>query len=453
MSNETNTVETNEVSLEDNLDAVRQELSGGVFRANSLEELSKMAPQQQDQSKQENNQGNQDNGDDAAPSDNIGLSDNKAESPSDDASEDREEDGSDTSTSEPADKDEPEDSPFTTVEDDYEEGDEESEEEEYVAPSLDFEELSNQIGYEVTSEEDIAQLVRSLSSKDPYEDLSPMLKQAAEFERNGGDVREYFNVLSVDTEALAPKEALWHKFKTDNSALAQENSEFARQKFEKEFNSKYQILNQDKTVDDFETIEEYNNFLSEKKFAQNELEWESKNAKSELEKNREEAFKSAPAKPQVDEQRQRELYESYQQEASYYKENFEALQLPVDEKGKTFYNIGLNEASKPLFDEWMDNPANFLEHLGINQDNTIDAEKLAQNIALIAAFSVEGENSVGVQFAKAMTERINRNTVETRLENPAPEGGKTATSFQSGGNDMAEAIEALRNDVMNRGRR
>lgn len=434
-------------------DLVKEELSGGFVKANSLAELDKNAPQQNDQPA--------DNGNgEATSNDSIGLSDDKA-NPSEVATDDRgEEDGGSASTSTPADEaaeenTENESSPFTTVEDEeLNENNSSAEEEEFVSDDEYFTELSEKIGYEVTTDEDLITLVRHLDSQDPLEGVSPLLKQVIEFESNGGDVREYFNVLSVNSESLSEKEAMWHKFKISNSTLSQESPEFARQKFERDFDTKYKILSDQRGEDDFDSQEDFANFKRDQEYLRQELKWESQEAKKELDASREEALKTAPVQAQVNIEEQQRLLAEYQEQASYYKENFDTLQIPIDAEGKTNYNIGLNEKSRPMFEEWMDSPSKFLDYIGIGSDQkTVNAELLAANMALIAAFSVDGEHSVGAQFANAMTERLNKNSVESRLENPAPEGGKSNSGGEGGKSELQEAVEAFRDDVMLRGRR
>ena len=429
-------------------DQIKDELSGGFVKANSLSELDKLSPSQPDQSA--------DNGNEEAKSDDsIGLSKEDATS-SEDASNDRgEEDGGSASTSTPADDETTEDesSPFSTEEDEVHDEIKADAEEEFIDDDEYFTTLSEQVGYEITSDEDIITLVRHLEKKDPLEEVSPFLKQVIEFENNGGDVREYFNVLSVDTSTLSDKEAMWNEFKVGNSTLAQESPEFARQKFEKDFNTKYKIVSDARTEEDFDTLEDFQAFKSEQDYSRKELEWESKKAKEKLEADREAVLASSPTKSQVNEEEIQKIYEEYKEDATYYKENFDTLQIPIDAEGKTNYNIGLNERSRPMFNEWMDNPSKFLEHIGIGSDNRVDAETLATNIALIAAFSVDGEFSVGSQFANAMTERLNKNSVETRLEHPAPEGGKSNSGGTGGESEVQEAITALRDDFARQRRR
>jgi hypothetical protein len=433
----------------DNIAAIREELSGGFSKAQKESQLPPQdtAPTEADQPQGEGQEGGTSN-------DSIGLSDDEKPS-TDDASKDRGEASGDSnadSAATPASEEAPtedENSPFSTEEDlGHDEEIIDNPTDEVVNDDEYFDELSDQIGYDVTSDDDVIDLVRHLSEKDPLEGLSPLMRQAAEFEKNGGDIREYFNVLSVNTENLSDKDAMWHKFKTENSSLAQENGEFAKQKFERDFKTKYKILSDTRTEDDFDSIEEYNAFQNDKGYASEELKYEAQLAKQTLANTREEALKTAPPQVQVNEEEQRAVYEKYQDEANYYKSNFETLQIPIDAEGKTSYNIGLNEKSRPMYEKWMDNPSEFLDYIGIGSDQkSINTEALAAHVALTAAFAVDGEFSVGAQFANAMTERLNRNSVETRLENPNPEGGR-ASSGVAGGDELQEAIEALRGGVM-----
>jgi len=145
------------------------------------------------------------------------------------------------------------------------------------------------------------------------------------------------------------------------------------------------------------------------------------------------------------------MYDKYSEESAYFKSNLDTLQIPIDEAGKTQYNIGLNEESRPIFEGYMDDPSSFLEQIGIVV-NTIDSEKLAGAAALFAAFSVSGKNSVGNQFANAMTERNNRTSFETRMENPSPERGKGTSGSASTVSQLDEAIDAFASDVSRRKR-
>jgi len=360
--------------------------------------------------------------------------------------------GSSESSSEPGDieKEENEsDQYFTTI--DEEEGEESSSGEEAAAaesaPEMDYETLSEKSGYEVHSEDDVVDVIRHLETKDPYEKVSPLLKKAIEFEEKGGDVRQYFQVLGVPTDTLTAKEALRQQFFSANSKLAQGNRELANNRFERDYAAKYSILHENFEDTDFDTTEKYNQWVQDKENAKAELEWEGNEAKETLDSQRDEVLESAPSQAQMSDEEATKIQAKWDSDSSSFVNHFEAIQLPVDKENKTFYNLGLNDQTKPVFQEWAKEPTKFLEYIGFGSDQkSVDAERLLTHMAFAAAFSGTGEFAAGAQFAKHLTERVNKGTLESRLENP--KGTKTIPSGQPQKGDVMEAVEALRNDVM-----
>ena len=145
----------------------------------------------------------------------------------------------------------------------------------------------------------------------------------------------------------------------------------ARQKFEREFNTKYKILSDNRSEEDFDSEAEFQSFVKDKQYASLELKYEADKAKSSLTTNQEEALKTAPPQAQVNEEAQKEMYNKYNEEARYFKSNFDTLQIPIDDSGKTLYNIGLNEESRPIFEGYMDDPSSFLEEVAATYLSTL----------------------------------------------------------------------------------
>jgi hypothetical protein len=314
--------------------------------------------------------------------------------------------------------------------------------------TLDFEALSEGTGYEIESQDDIVELVNSLKATDPYEGVSPLLRQAIELEQGGGDVKQFLSILSVDVDKLSDKQVLYEDYMAKNPALA-EDREYAQQKFEREYNAKYGILGDEKLDVDFDTPEEYNAYLRDRDFVKKELAHEAKLSKDGLRKTQEDALANIPSASNEPSPEAQQIQEQYHEQSADYLERFETLQIPIDEEGKTFYNVPMNEESKPLLEGWAKNPAEFLETIGIPSDGgPIDTETLLTHMALTASLSVSGKNSFGNTLAAALTERINANTLEHQLENPAPPN--TPAPAAGGGSpagELAEAIDALAGSV------
>lgn len=315
-----------------------------------------------------------------------------------------------------------------------------------------FTDISEATGYEIKNDEDIVALVNHLHEKSeannqapPIDKYSPALQEAIRLETEGGDVRQYFSMLSVDDtmlDKLPHKELLRKDFMSKNATIAETNPDFAEKKFEREFSERYGILNTDYSEADFDTDEEYQKYLDDKEYLKGELQVETDIAKKTIKELRSKAMQPGPnSPPTMTEEESRQINEQYTQNVNAFVGDFEAIQIPLDPNGESLFNVALNDKSKPLFDQWLNNPSDFLEHIGISKDGkTFDVERLGSHIALSAAFSIAGDKSVGNLIRQHLSEQGNLQAIERRLQNV---GRNDNISGSGGEQELTDEQEAL----------
>ncbi|KKN63267.1 hypothetical protein LCGC14_0503850 [marine sediment metagenome] len=318
-----------------------------------------------------------------------------------------------------------------------------------------FTHLNQETGLDIKSDEELYSSIKGLKAEntelkdkvnlDPYSGVSELLKKAIEYEKKGGNVKTFLSMTSIDTQGMSSKELVRQKFFNDNPELVKLNSEFAAQKFDRAFDDKYGILEEDKTEDDFDDNIDYLKWQESKAFAKNELDYESRASAQNIDDLKKDIMDKDPetmasAQSKVDEEALRKTQEKYETDSNKFKEEFESIAIPLDAKGENLFNIGLNKDTKPVFEKWLENPSSFFEHIGLSNDGkNIDAEVFGGHIALVAALEGTGESAIGSAIVKYVLENFDKETLETKLEHPAeprPDG-------EGGDREQTEEKEAI----------
>ncbi len=312
-------------------------------------------------------------------------------------------------------------------------------------PVIDYTALSERIGYEVENLEDVEMLVSQLDKPiDPLKDVSPFMQQAIEFERNGGDAKQFMSALAIPIDTLSDRGALFQKYLADHPDL-KDNPEYAQQKFNREYNTKYGILEENEKLDvDFENPEDLLQYQQDRKFAKQEFEHESKTAKIELKAAQDKIMTEAPTMSQANADKAQRQHDNYTAASDEFVKDFDGIQIPIDVEGKTVYNVSLNEASRPLFNKWVKDVPAFLEHIGIPSDGSdVDVEKLNSHMAMEAIMSTTGKDGFGTIFASRMTERVNAKTLENELIHPADPNTTPGVTPAPQVDELTEAVEGF----------
>jgi hypothetical protein len=334
---------------------------------------------------------------------------------------------------------EPDDGTFTTLEDVPP-----AEPADPTLPVTDFNAVSERIGYEVETLDDMEALVNQLKTpEDPFVNVSPLIKQAIEFERNGGDAKQFMSALAVNVETLSDRQALYEQSLVNKPELAAD-PEYAQQKFNREYTTKYGILEDEKLDVDFDSPEDYTQYLQDRKFAKQELEHTSKAARDNIKASQEKVMSEAPSANQERAEKAQAQNDRYVTDSNEFVNNFEGIQIPIDKEGKTLYNVSLDEVSRPLFNGWVKEPATFLQHIGIPDDGSdVDVEALNAHMAITAMMATTGEKGFGATFYGKMTERLNKGTLEHELIHPAPTNTTPGAVPPQQVNELDETVEAF----------
>jgi hypothetical protein len=324
-----------------------------------------------------------------------------------------------------------------------------------------FETISQSTGLQIENDDQIVDTIvnlnkenetlrtenEELKNKGPAipEDMSDLLKQAYEYEKKGGNVRTFLSIVNQDTQSMSQKELIRQQFFNDHPEYVSISPEFANQKFERDFNQRFGLVNEERTEDDFEDDISYLKWQDDKRFAKSELDFEAKKAANSIDAMKakiinEEPQQPASQQPEVDEEALKAIQEKYLSQANEFKADFEAIEIPLDAKGEKSFNIGLNNKTKPQFEQWVDSPPDFFEHIGISKDGkTIDMDVFGAHVALTAAFEATGDASVGAMLTKHILENFNQQTLESQLENPE----QTPPVGASQASEMTDEEEAL----------
>lgn len=265
---------------------------------------------------------------------------------------------------------------------------------------------------------DESQLVNELQTfaqfkKDPTANLPAEIKAHMEFIQNGGNTSDFYRLKAMDFETMGPKEVLFQSYLRDNPGRSKD-MDFARMSFEREFKAKYSILNdRPKTQNDFldENDEPdayaYQNYLSEKNFAEKELKYNSDEAKIKLvEWQKKATTPPKNANTGMSEEEAMTYANQYREAVNSIKSVYKGEEFPISDDPKENLKLGLNEAIKGQWEQDLMNPGAFFNELGLHSDGKIDLTKLAK-----ASFVFRMFNKLGPIAKKLIIENQNRQAV------------------------------------------
>lgn len=315
-----------------------------------------------------------------------------------------------------------------------EEPEEEPEEQPSEEPSVDqrFQELSDLTGLELSSYDDVLENlnIAAQAKKDPlgYAGVSPSIKAAIEAEQKGIPPQKFFSVSSIDPDKLGEKDLLRQNYMLNNP---DDDQEFLHMSFEREYDQKYGILNEEKSEDDFDSPQEYQKYLNDKKFAEKMLANESSKAKQNIGQWKEKAL--TPEKQGPSEEEQQRMDRAYAMETDRVMSKFNNLQVKMGENDT--YNFKLNDEDKQAIRSRIENLTDFFKEIGVDSENQkIDQQKLAEFIGFYTL-----RDKLSDKIATHKVENKNRETVTSKLQN---KGGKQQGIKHQEGQFLDELDEA-----------
>jgi hypothetical protein len=251
---------------------------------------------------------------------------------------------------------------------------------------------------------------------DAFSDLPKELQMAIDVHKNGGDYKNALSAISMDFEAMSDKEVLRQKFYQDNASLVQKDKEFADMKFEKEYDSKYSILNQQ-----FEDSEDRDEFEAENakeiEYSKKSLQRDVADSREQLEEWKQNNMTFDSVEDKMSDSEQQQILEKHRADASEALENFEGTLLAMDDNPDNDYLVGMSDENKQVLSDILNDPRDFLsETMGFNwETGEINYEQLATVANLLL-----NVDKIGSSISSLALENENRKTVEGQLENTRP---------------------------------
>jgi thiamine pyrophosphokinase len=242
--------------------------------------------------------------------------------------------------------------------------------------------------------------------------ISPALKKAIEIEKQGGNLSAYFRTLTVEEDKWDDKEVLKHVY-LDKSPVAKNNPRLAGMDFEREFRVRYdKFLTYQGMKDEAEKKEFYEQNSEDIEYQKERYSFDTSQARSEIKSMKDNfpvTVEQGLTQQQVD-----EILQDHERKVGAAIGSFETLDIPIEgENGQPaeVFKIGLNATTKPVVEQWMRNPDQFLQAIGIS-GGVIDHKTLLNVASLVAAVSEPG---FGARFKKQILDNKNIKTVETEL--------------------------------------
>ena len=248
------------------------------------------------------------------------------------------------------------------------------------------------------------------------DNLSPAIQQAIEVEKQGGDLSEHFRRVGMDFEKMDGSEVLRQKFFKDNAKLHKSNPKLAQMKHERGLNEKYGLylqfakLTDEAEKADFADEHGEDNIEYEKMLFENDI----ADAKDELTEWQKSAKPTASGQGGLlsDEDAQR-IYDEYQPKAAEAFKEFKSLSIPMGENAKD-YALGLNDKTRPMVEEWVKKPYEFLKAIGFDNES-IDIDALLPVMTLVAEANNE---TLGPRIKKFVIDNADAQTLDNKLDKP-----------------------------------
>ena len=302
--------------------------------------------------------------------------------------------------------------------------------------------LSEEIGLDIDNEDKIVENLQFLAqiNKDPE------IKAMIDYKMAGGDMSQYYETKSLNVDSLQGKDLLERSYMLKNSDLAKDDKELAKMTFEKEFNSKFNLIDEKSRVDTDDLDEWMKENGEELKYQEKLLEREQSLAKKDLSSWQQErttppADQTAQMSPEEIDRINQEYTEKVENAISSY----EGMKIPISDDES--YNVVLDEQTKKQAQEYLTNPSKFFEeHLGITTDEQGNGH-IDPSVAIKAITKVLQADKVGKNLSEFALERYNNKTIEAKVENPLNPSdglGVKSNSEKTKGQKIAEGLKANR---------
>lgn len=286
-----------------------------------------------------------------------------------------------------------------------------------------YNDLTQESGVDIKSYEDVVKSLKELKAlkENPYNGVSNLLKEAIKAEQQGIDPGRFIQLSKTDFDKMDSRRILFEQFITKNPDLYASNPSFAERKFNRDFMSKYGVI--DKTIDP-ETMEEseINSLKEEQQFARDSLDYDAGVARKELNDLKGRALTPDPSTQPPPEPTKEEVDKMKQEaeaEADSIMESFDSLEVPF---GKEKINIQINNKMKEEIRQGVLDPLSFLgKYLGIDASGEkFNKEQFASAAAWLLSYSLAGD-----VIGKLAVEKKNKEIVTDRIENSKKKGDTT----------------------------
>jgi hypothetical protein len=313
------------------------------------------------------------------------------------------------------------------VEQNTEENETYQEEDEYVSDEEYYSSLTEAVGYEINSDEDIIAIAQRLNEleENPYQNLPKEAQMVADIINNGGDYRNSLRLLSMDTESLDDREILRESYLLDSKVSS--NRELAELQFEKKFDDKYGILDELNKISDPDERAEFEEENSrEIKLAQLSFEQEVKDAKERIGSYVDENTTKSPSESLSQEERE-EIIQHHTNMVQQTVGEDNGITFNFGENGEHEFNIQLREDQQEGLQDFLTNPAEFFrEELGFDVEKGMytSYEQMSALYTLIT--NLDSIPDMLGQFYmeksdKRSVEEIVQNTERPRTTNSRPQ--------------------------------
>lgn len=288
----------------------------------------------------------------------------------------------------------------------------ESEEEEEDDTEF-YSSLSEEIGLDIDNEDKIVENLKFLAqiNKDPE------IKAIIDYKMAGGDMSQYYETKSLNVDSLQGKDLLERSYMLKNSDLAKDDKELAKMTFEKEFKSKFNLIEEKSRVDADDLDEWMEENGEELKYQEKLLEREQSLAKKDLTSwQQERTTPPADKTEQLSPEEIDRINQEYTEKVNNALESYEGMKIPISDDES--YNVVLDEQTKKQAQEYLTNPSKFFEeHLGITTDEQGNGH-IDPSVAIKAITKVLQADKIGKNLSEYALERHNNKTIEAKIENP-----------------------------------
>jgi hypothetical protein len=277
--------------------------------------------------------------------------------------------------------------------------------------------LGQKVGLDLKSDDEIIERLSKLTAyeqeletyknRNPYEGLDPLAVDLDKATKAGIDINLYWEARQMDPDKLEAKEVLRREYLLKNTVPGIDQSLLSR-KFEKDFNSKFGII--DKKMDEVE-LESSAELVQA---AKDDLALETMLAKRYLQDWKQKNITiPSPAQSGPSPEEIASLRGEYHNRVDSFVDGSDTLEIPVGDK---IFKYGLDEHKEDIRNA-LKNPVEALNEIfGVDvQTSKIDEQKFGAAVAALLSYE-----SLGQKLAEFGVEQFNHQVVTQKLTTPAP---------------------------------